>query len=101
MDLGNLSAMWREGASTKHGNAVLHALLEPSIMRCGSGSLCSKRGGACPDCVMIPETSCLTRNEILSRSFLAGGGVPHWDQNKTALAGYFDVVRGEAKPAAA
>ncbi|PWC32061.1 hypothetical protein [Azospirillum sp. TSO22-1] len=93
MDLGNLSAMWRNYSSVTVGNQVIETLVHPSALRCGTGSLCNKRGGACPDCIMIPETSCLCGNNLLSRSFLGGRGVPHWDQDKTTLAGYYEVAQ--------
>src|SRR5258708_9869816 len=63
MDLGNLSAMWRNS-----GSAMLTAMLAARATQCGTGSLCTQRGGACPDCLMVPETSCIASNKLLSRS---------------------------------
>jgi len=88
MDLGNLSAMWRN-----HNTNVLRNLIDPKTLRCGSGSLCSKRGGACPDCLMIPETSCIAGNNLLSRSMLIGQGNPHWDTDDSLITGYFEIVQ--------
>jgi len=59
MDLGNLSAMWRNS-----GRALLDSLLDPRSLQCGTGSLCTTRGSACPDCQMIPEVTCLTRTYL-------------------------------------
>src|SRR5690606_4006748 len=50
MDLGNLSSLWRN-----NGNNMLTSMLSPKATRCGTGSLCTHRGGACPDCIMMPE----------------------------------------------
>ena len=97
MDLGNLSSMWRDHGSPEHGNEVLHRMLMPETLRCGSETICmSLRGGACPDCVLIPENACLTRNELLSRSVLIGRGVPRWDVNERELVGFYDVARERA-----
>jgi hypothetical protein len=44
---------------------------------------------------MIPETSCLTRNELLSRSSLVGRGRPQWaswQNGRQEMVGYYDVV---------
>ncbi|WP_305988095.1 hypothetical protein [Roseibium sp. MMSF_3544] len=83
-DLGNLAAMWRN-----HAQDVLMSLDDPRSMRCGSGTLCDQRGGACPACIMIPEVSCMAANNILSRAFLAGGEAMSWDTNRAPLVGYF------------
>ena len=97
MDLGNLSSMWRDHGSPEHGNEVLHRMLMPETLRCGSETICmTLRGGACPDCVLIPENACLTRNELLSRSVLIGRGVPRWDVNERELVGFYDVARERA-----
>src|SRR5581483_6661156 len=75
MDLGNISAMWRNV-----GTGVLTAMLQSKSTQCGTGSLCTQRGGACPDCLMIPETSCVAGNKLLSRAVLRGiGGRPRFD----------------------
>jgi hypothetical protein len=92
MDLGNLSSMWRERGSPGLGNEVLEKLIDPASLRCGSESVCNHRGGACPDCLLIPESACLTRNELLSRSTLVGRGRPRWDSESTNLIGYLDVA---------
>lgn len=86
-DLGNISSMWRD-----HNGALLHYLISRRDLRCGSGTLCDHRGGACPACIMIPETSCIAGNQLLSRSALVGGRAPLWDINQTQLQGYFQVV---------
>ena len=99
MDLGNLSSMWRERGNPSFGNDVLHKMVDPSSLRCGSESVCNHRGGACPDCLLIPESACLTRNELLSRSSLVGRGTPRWDASNATMIGYLDVAadltRGE------
>jgi hypothetical protein len=92
VDLGNLSSMWRERGSPSFGNEVLEKLIDPASLRCGSESVCNHRGGACPDCLLIPESACLTRNELLSRSTLVGRGRPRWDSESTNLVGYLDVA---------
>lgn len=98
MDLGNLSSMWRNHGDAEHGNEVLQKMLRPETLRCGAETICmTLRGGACPDCILIPENACLTRNELLSRSFLIGRGVPRWDQNEAELVGFYDVVRERAQ----
>lgn len=89
MDLGNLSAMWRNV-----GTSILTAMLQSKATQCGTGSLCTQRGGACPDCLMIPETSCVASNKLLSRSVLRGiGGRPRFDTRNAFLTpGFFDAV---------
>lgn len=87
MDLGNLSAMWRNV-----GTSLLAAMLQAKATQCGTGSLCTERGGACPDCLMVPETSCIASNKLLSRSVLRGiGGRPRFDtRTGFQTMGYFD-----------
>lgn len=85
-DLGNVAAMWRN-----HGLEVLEALDNPRVLRCGSGSLCDHRGGACPACIMIPEVSCVAGNNILSRAFLGGGPAMAWDTNPEPVRGFFET----------
>jgi len=97
MDLGNLSSMWRDRGDPNIGNEVLDRLLSPESLRCGSESVCTHHGGACPDCLLIPETACLTRNELLSRSVLSGKGVPRWDADATALIGFYEVAAEHAR----
>lgn len=85
-DLGNIAAMWRN-----YGLEVLSALDHPRALRCGSGSLCDHRGGACPACIMIPEVSCVAGNNILSRAFLGGGPAMAWDTNSERIKGFFEI----------
>ncbi|HVB68030.1 MAG TPA: hypothetical protein VNE67_09270, partial [Acetobacteraceae bacterium] len=96
MDLGNLSSMWRERGNPSFGNDVLEKMIDPSSLRCGSESVCNHRGGACPDCLLIPESACLTRNELLSRSVLVGRGTPRWDAMYQPMVGYLDVAAQRA-----
>lgn len=89
MDLGNLSALWRNS-----GTAMLTAMLGSKATQCGTGSLCTERGGACPDCVMMPETSCIAGNKLLSRSALRSiGGRPRIDKRGAPIRGYLDMVK--------
>jgi hypothetical protein len=89
MDLGNLSALWRNA-----GPAMLTAMLSSKATQCGTGSLCTERGGACPDCVMMPETSCVAGNKLLSRSVLRSvGGRPRLDKRGAPIGGYADMVK--------
>jgi hypothetical protein len=92
MDLGNLSSMWRDRGDPGFGNEVLDQMVNPASLRCGSESVCNHRGGACPDCVLIPESACLTRNELLSRSVLIGRGAPRWDMPGDGLVGYYAIA---------
>lgn len=97
-DLGNISSMWRD-----HNGAFLRYLVGRRELRCGSGTLCDHRGGACPACVMIPETSCIAGNQLLSRATLVGGRAPLWDLNDQPLVGFFEIVNrlrraGDAPP---
>lgn len=86
MDLGNLSTLWRN-----ENNSFLESLLDPKMNRCNSGQLCP---GACPDCITIPETSCIASNNLLSRSTLIGGIAPTFDTTnaKKRIPGYFETV---------
>ena len=86
-DLGNISSMWRD-----HNGAFLHYLVARRELRCGSGTLCDHRGGACPACIIAPETSCIAGNRLLSRAALVGGRAPLWDTNQSQLQGYFEIV---------
>ncbi|MEK8049167.1 hypothetical protein AACH10_02845 [Ideonella sp. DXS22W] len=90
MDLGNLSALWRN-----YNNTFLEHLLSPRTLLCGSGSLCESKGGACPDCIVIPETSCIASNRLLSRSVLRSGLAPREDDvhKGQVIPGYLDVVQ--------
>jgi hypothetical protein len=87
MDLGNLSAMWRNS-----GLALLQRLVSTRTTQCGTGSLCTKRGGACPDCLLVPETSCVASNKLLSRSVLRSiHGRPKFDTRPNrSVRGYLD-----------
>lgn len=85
-DLGNISAMWRN-----HSGDFLRRLLDQRMLRCGSGSLCDTRGGACPACIMVSEVTCIGANNLLSRSSLKGGPAPNWEpQDSNPLIGFFD-----------
>src|SRR3546814_18258564 len=86
-DLGNISSMWRD-----HNEAFLDYLVSRRELRCGSGTLCDHRGGACPACIMIPETSCIAGNQLLSGALLDGGSAPLWDGDAYPLTGFFEVV---------
>jgi len=96
MDLGNLSSMWRDRGDPTIGNEVLDRMVSPESLRCGSESVCTHHGGACPDCILIPEAACLTRNELLSRSVLTGRGTPRWDADTTPLAGFYGIAADRA-----
>ncbi|KKO44792.1 hypothetical protein WG68_13180 [Arsukibacterium ikkense] len=88
MDLGNLSSLWRNS-----GSAMLTAMLSPKATQCGTGSLCTGRGGACPDCIMMPETSCIAGNKLLSRSVLRSiGGTARFDKRSVPINGYLDIA---------
>lgn len=93
-DLGNLSAMWRN-----HGPTVLEQLLSDRALKCDGGSLCDRRGGACPACIMAPEVACIAGNNLLSRAALGGGVPPGWDADRTQLAGYFRLGATKAEAA--
>lgn len=85
-DLGNISAMWRN-----YSESFLKRALDPRTLRCGSGSLCDARGGACPACVMVSEVSCIASNLLLSRAALKGGKGPEWEPRTAPnLVGFFD-----------
>lgn len=87
MDLGNLTSMLRNNAP-----AFLDYIDNRRNLECGSGSLCLERGGACPDCQLIPEVSCLTQNNLLSRTLLIGKGSPKKYGFKENIKGYLDVA---------
>jgi hypothetical protein len=91
-DLGNISGMWRN----RH-RQFLERVLAPRSLRCGSGSLCDLRGGACPACVMTPDIGCVAHNQLLSRAMLAGGRPPTWDsQPENRVKSFFEVCRAAA-----
>lgn len=89
IDLGNLSALWRN-----YNTVFLEHILEPRTLMCGAGSLCDAYGGACSSCIVIPETSCVAANWLLSRSVLRGGPAPREDaaQQGSRIVGYLDVA---------
>jgi hypothetical protein len=85
-DLGNISAMWRN-----YAESFLKRALDPRTLRCGSGSLCDSRGGACPACVMVSEVSCIASNLLLSRAVLKGGKGPEWEPRTAPnVVGFLD-----------
>ncbi len=88
MDLGNLTSMLRNNAP-----AFLKYIEDRTSLGCGSGSLCISRGGACPDCLLIPEVSCITQNKLLSRALLIGKGHPNSYGFKDRIEGYLDVAQ--------
>jgi hypothetical protein len=99
MDLGNLSALWRN-----YNTVFLEHLLEPRTLMCGSGSLCDADGGACPSCIVIPETSCVAANRLLSRSALRGGLAPREDEGRQQgkrITGYLDITTAKVASGAA
>lgn len=90
-DLGNISAMWRN-----HSEEFLRRALDPRMLRCGSGSLCDSRGGACPACVMVSEVSCIASNLLLSRAAMKGGKGPEWEpRSAPELVGFLDPALAE------
>lgn len=90
-DLGNISAMWRN-----HADEFLRRALDQRMLRCGSGSLCDARGGACPACIMVSEVSCIASNLLLSRAVLKGGRGPEWEPRSAPdLVGFFDAAVAE------
>jgi hypothetical protein len=95
MDLGNLSSLWRN-----ENNRFLSRLLETSTHRCNSGRLCDSAGGACPDCIMIPETSCIAQNQLLSRAVLKGGRAPREDATHKGqhICGFLEVINEKRTP---
>ena len=89
-DLGNISVMWRN-----HADEFLRRALDPRMLRCGSGSLCDVRGGACPACIMVSEINCIASNLLLSRAALKGGRGPEWEPSSAPdLVGFFDPSLG-------
>jgi hypothetical protein len=86
-DLGNLSSMWRN-----FHVKCLEQMFSANKLLCSSGSLCDHRGGACPGCIMIPETTCIAGNLLLSRAALKGGPAPLWSSNQQDIVGFFNVA---------
>lgn len=88
LDLGDLSALWRN-----HYQAFLSYLRNfPTSLGCNLGNLCMTKGGACPDCIMIPEVICLTANKYLSRSTLIGRGRPDFLTGESRIRGYLQLA---------
>ena len=93
LDLGDLSALWRN-----HHEAFLSYLRNfPSSLGCNLGNLCMTKGGACPDCIMIPEVICLTANKYLSRSTLIGRGRPDFIVGEQRIKGFLQYALDNAR----
>jgi hypothetical protein len=93
LDLGDLSALWRN-----HHEAFLSYLRNfPTSLGCNLGNLCMTKGGACPDCIMIPEVICLTANKYLSRSTLIGRGRPDFIVGEDRIRGYLEFALEHAR----
>ena len=93
LDLGDLSALWRN-----HHEAFLSYLRNfPSSLGCNLGNLCMTKGGACPDCIMIPEVICLTANKYLSRSTLIGRGRPDFIVGEQRITGFLQYALENAR----
>lgn len=90
MDLGNLTSMLRNNAP-----AFLDYLDDRRNLDCGSGSLCYSRGGACPDCILIPEVSCITQNHLLSRTVLIGKDHPKKYGFNSTIEGFLNIAAKE------
>jgi hypothetical protein len=90
MDLGYLSSLWRNT-----NVRLLREMGEPKPLLCNSGTTCDQLSfGACPDCIMVPETSCIVSNQLLSRAVLRGGEPPRedGDNRHKRIPGYLEVV---------
>lgn len=86
---------------TNMGYRFLDYLLEPRTLFCNSGSTCDQfSGGACPDCIMVPETSCIASNQLLSRAVMSGGEAPREDGKHRGqrITGFLEVVNGNLAP---
>ncbi|MDA3807059.1 MAG: hypothetical protein PF440_04015 [Thiomicrorhabdus sp.] len=88
MDMGNLTSMLRNNAP-----AFLKYMRDTRNLGCGSGSLCLRRGGACPDCLLIPEVSCIAQNKLLSRTVLIGKDHPQDYGFNTPIQGFLSVAK--------
>jgi len=55
------------------------------------------KGGACPDCIMIPEVICLTANKYLSRSTLIGRGRPDFVVGEQNITGFLQFALADAR----
>jgi hypothetical protein len=88
MDLGNLSALWRN-----NWLPFLEYLAGYTrTLGCNIGALCTRQGGACPDCLMIPDPSCVAANRYLSRSLLVGNGHPEYMTGVERIPGFLVVA---------
>lgn len=87
MDMGNMTSMLRNNAP-----AFLKYMEDRRSLGCGSGSLCLSRGGACPDCLLIPEVSCIAQNRLLSRTALIGKDHPRNYGFRQPIPGYLDIA---------
>lgn len=89
MDLGDLSALWRNSWRT-----FLDELRQyPDTLGCNVGSLCAEQGAACPDCLMIPEVTCVAGNRYLSRALLTGEGRPSFmNTDARRITGYLELA---------
>ncbi len=81
-----LSALWRN-----ENNSFLERLTEDESIQVSYVP--------CPDCITIPETSCIASNNLLSRSTLIGGKAPAFDQTHTnqRIPGFFEVLLDAAE----
>lgn len=94
MDLGNMSSLWRN-----NNVRFLAGLLDQKTLLCNSGSVCDQlSNGACPDCIMVPETSCIAGNQLLSRAVLRGGEPPRedGDHRHRRVEGFLETVNRSA-----
>jgi hypothetical protein len=93
MDLGDLSSLWRNSWEDFLSELCRYA----DSLGCNVGSLCAEQGGACPDCMMIPEVVCVAGNRYLSRSLLTGEGQPNFaEYGNNAIQGYLEMKRDSA-----
>jgi len=97
IDLGNLSALWRN-----NWLQFLEYLARYNwTLGCNLGALCTRQGGACPDCLMIPEVCCIAANRYLSRSLLIGNGKPAYLASEEAVPGFLVLAVGHTGPVVA
>jgi hypothetical protein len=93
MDLGDLSSLWRNSWEPFINELCRYQ----DSLGCNVGSLCAEQGGACPDCLMVPEVCCLAGNRYLSRSLMTGEGVPSFmDIPDGRVTGFLEIARGES-----
>ena len=93
MDLGNLSALWRNSWL----QFLEHLARYTWTLGCNLGALCVRQGGACPDCFMIPEISCIAGNKYLSRSLLIGNGHPQFIATDSNVRGFLPSMGNTAQ----